>query len=257
MGQLLSPTVEFASIPFLSFILTKNGMTTHQAGTVVTVRSLLNLVGILVGGRLLPKLNAKHMVITCAFINAGTYFIATIPIPLVVALSLSVNGLTLGLYYSFESELILNSCSKTEQAHVYSIIRTLINIGGAVGPLVASVFSNFYGTIFFALLGVVSLIYPLTLLTTYKVQNEVRDIQDIKDRESTKNVATGNGVEKSFKAFFALLIALTIGTVSISAYSSVVPMLVNERGGTPFSYTVGVWINTLGVVFVKSRCNHY
>lgn len=148
IGQLLSPTVEFASIPFLSFILTKNGMTTHQAGTVVTVRSLLNLVGILVGGRLLPKLNAKHTVITCAFINAGTYFIATIPIPLVVALSLSVNGLTLGLYYSFESELILNSCSKTEQAHVYSIIRTLINIGGAVGPLVASVFQTSMGLYF-------------------------------------------------------------------------------------------------------------
>lgn len=83
------------------------------------------------------------------------------------------------------------------------------------------------------------------------MKNEVRDIQDIKDRESTKNVATGNRAEKSLKAFFALLIALTIGTVSISAYSSVVPMLVNERGGTPFSYTVGVWINTLGVVFCQ------
>ena len=60
IGQLISPTVEFASIPFLSFILTKNGMAINQAGTVVTVRSLLNLVGILVGGRLLPHLRPSR-----------------------------------------------------------------------------------------------------------------------------------------------------------------------------------------------------
>lgn len=251
IGQLISPTVEFASIPFLSFILTKNGMAINQAGTVVTVRSLLNLVGILVGGRLLPHFKAKQTVITCAFINAGTYFVAAIPIPAVVALALSINGLTLGLYYSFESELILNSCSKSDQAHVYSIIRTLVNIGGAVGPLIASVFSGFYGTTFFLLLGVVSLVYPMTLLTTYKVRNEVRNIQDDKTQEPSTIAGTTIGEGKSFRAFSFLLIALTIGTVSISAFGSVVPMLVNQRGGTPFSYTVGVWINTLGVVFCQ------
>lgn len=174
--------------PFLTLFLTsKVGLAVEFVGFLVAFNAFLSLLGSLIGGRLIDTYGRKNIFIIFRLIAALGYVLcAFITSPLFIVPILMLTSLFSGVSIPVLNTIITDLVSGDERKTAFSLNYLAINIGFAIGPLLASLLYDkflvwlFIGDAFTTILSVILIAYfvPETKPTKAAIAKEQRHSGD-------------------------------------------------------------------------------
>lgn len=138
-------------IPFLSlFLITKQHIGVGTAGAFITGISLAYLPATIIGGKMASAKNQKRLLISFFIISSLSYFFVAFCNLVIIQLTLILIGkILLTLTEPMLSVIINNSCSQGTKKQAFSLLYFAMNLGFALGPLIAgALFQNHTDLIF-------------------------------------------------------------------------------------------------------------
>lgn len=244
--------------PLITMYLTlKLGMSENQTGFFVTLAAIAAGPGVLLGGYLGDRMERKKIIIGGQFASSilvliSVFYINTLTIAYLLILSMFFMSITRPIYNAM---LIDFTHSDGERKSAFSLLYLGINIGIAIGPLVAGVFFEDY------LKGVFIGISICTLISTLLI---ILFVRESKISNNTTEV-NSNPVESknSFAVLFKRPILFTFILLSIFnffiyiQYSFSMPLQMNslfdQKG--PALYGSLMTVNAISVIILTPVLN--
>ncbi|MFD3158216.1 MDR family MFS transporter [Haloimpatiens sp. FM7330] len=132
--------------PFLTFFLKdKLNMSAKQIGMLITISAVIAGIGSILGGKLADHFGRKRIIIICQGITAICFILCGVFKNLhLIVMFLILSGFFNGAAQPANSAMIADLTNKKNRKAAFSLLYLGINIGFAVGPLIAGFLYNKY-----------------------------------------------------------------------------------------------------------------
>ncbi|MGM0890289.1 MAG: MFS transporter [Bacillota bacterium] len=259
----LSPSVYFLFIartinslgdfvyPLITLYLTlKLGMNENQTGTFVTLAAIAAGPGVLVGGYLGDRIGRKSIIVygqlsSALLILISIFFINTITVAYLLILSMFFMSVTRPIYNAMLIDLTEN---ESDRKSAFSLMYLGINIGIAIGPLLAGFFFESYLKGVFIGIGICTIMSALFVLLYVKETNACANMSE----DSQITVERGNSFSILFKRpiLFSFILISILNFFIYIQYSFSMPLQMNslfeDKG--PAIYGSLMTVNAISVI---------
>ncbi|AGF55287.1 MULTISPECIES: MDR family MFS transporter [Clostridium] len=240
--------------PFLSLLLTqKLNFSYSITGVIVMITSLVSMPAALLGGKFADQISRRKTY----FVGQGLAAVAIlicgiIKNPIIIVVLLIISAFFNGFVRPTLSAIIADALTPEKRQIGGSLTYLGINIGVAVGPIVAGFLFNNYISLLFILDALTSFI---AIIIFYIYIDETKPKLNVKEDENSKEKEeTGNLLQILLKRP-QLTLFMIFNMFYCFAYTQIsfsMPMMLNEvfgtEGTTKFGYLMS--INALTVIFL-------
>lgn len=236
--------------PFLTLFLTTNvGLAVEFVGFLVAFNAFLGLIGSLIGGRLIDTYGRKKTLIIFRLLAALGYIIcAFISSPLVIVPVLMLTSLLGGISTPVFNTIITDLVKGDERKTAFSLNYLAINIGFAIGPLLASfLYEKFLVWLFIG----DAFTTILSVLLVWRFVPETKPSKAEVARESQKNTGQKFGLlqmlfRESNLLIFSFIIVLNF--IAFSQFKFGLPLQVEDAFGSGNAPIFGMLMTTNAMV---------
>ncbi|BEP28882.1 MFS transporter [Helicovermis profundi] len=240
-------------MPFLTFFLVqKMGVSVVESGTIVSIVAIMTLPGSQVGGYLSDKIGRKITYLIMQTL-AGVFLL---PIPflnniLFITIFLSGAMFFNGAVRPSISAIVADSVNPKNRQAGYSLIYLGINIGVAIGPIIAGFLFNNFLTLLFLGDAFSSFIAVILVFIFIKKTNQNNIVASKEEEHSEENII--NILRKKPNFLFFLLISTLLSFI-YSQHRFALPLMLNtlflSKGPTYFGFIMSV--NAITVLVVSA-----
>ncbi|WP_392486235.1 MDR family MFS transporter [Haloimpatiens sp. FM7315] len=249
--------------PFLTFFLKdKLQMSPKKIGFFITIAAVVGGIGCLVGGKISDKLGRKKVIILCQSIAAIALILCGITNnPHFVVGLLIVSGFFNGAAQPANSAMIADLTNQKNRKSAFSLLYLGINIGYAVGPLIAGFLYKNYMRILFIGDGISTIISLLLVMGFVKDTMPTLSHDAVNLEESDERAEKGSTIAVLFSRPNLLLFTL-ISIIYSFIYAQagyVIPLQIKELFLQNSSKLYGslMTVNALTVVFFTTLITHF
>lgn len=242
--------------PFLTLFLTdKLGLSTDYTGVMIMLITLLYLPGSLIGGKLADTWGRKNTFIifsilsAASFIYCGLLFKAALFVPLMM-----ISSFSLAVAMPAASAMMMDLTNPDNRTAAFSLHYMGINIGFAVGPMIAGFLYLNYARVILLGDGVTTLI---SLLLVALLLRETKPSREESAGLSEKEQCVEGGALAVLRKRPLLLVFAFAGIFYSLVYSQAgfsLPLFMNTLFATegPKLYGVAMSLNGLTVIFLTA-----
>ena len=165
-GRIICNIIYFSFIPFLAFYLDSFSLSIKQISSFLIYRSILFILGLIIGSIIGELVNKKTFVFISLFIISLLYLLLSFNFEYYIfSYSILTISFISGLIYSSENIILINSTNTDNRPEVFSIINIITNITAFISPLLATKFFLKNTSFAFIFMGVINLFYSLLFLS--------------------------------------------------------------------------------------------
>ncbi len=241
---------------FMTMFLSKKlGMNNELIGVYVMFCLISSTLGGLFGGFLCDKIGRKKVIVYFPFISAILIFIcAFLEQSIIIPYILIISNFFHSAPHPATNALIADLTTPEKRSSSYSLVYLSINVGAAVGPIVASFLFNNYLELFFILDAVATIIASLIILTFIKDNFKIAIKDKIKNLQNTNSFSLINGINFLFKFSFLIGFGIILGLIQMTYIQNIysVPLYIDNIFGLKGANIYGslISINCITVLVI-------
>lgn len=253
LGAFINQMGYFIQAYLIVFMLTK-GFSVIQAGWGLAILCGGSILGTIIGSSLGSHIGNRNAIVLSTLGMAAS--VAAVPIlvdgkmPMAVwVASIFICGIFAQMYRP--SAAMILSAHIPERQHVlgFSMFRIALNLGGAIGPLIATILAGISWSWVFWLNAICSLGYAAIALA--KLPNEMPSKTAEKADENVS--AAGWGIMlKDFK-FWAFLWAMFLSSIVFIQFTSTVPVAIESKGLSLGLYSTLLTVYAVAIILCELK----
>lgn len=164
--------------PLLTLILTKKiGMSSAEAGTLITISMVLQAPCVLIGGRLADTIGRKKVICTFFGLSATTYLLcAFMPIAKILAYTLILAACFSSFSDSAYDATIIDYTDIHNRQAAFSLIYMGTNIGAAIAPILGGLLLEHYLKMLFVGDALTTLVAAVLILLFVKDHRNIQEM---------------------------------------------------------------------------------
>ena len=247
-GRIIGNIIYFSFIPFLAFYLDSFSLSIKQISSFLIYRSILFILGLIIGSIIGELVNKKTFVFISLFIISLLYLLLSFNFEYYIfSYSILTISFISGLIYSSENIILINSTNTDNRPEVFSIINIITNITAFISPLLATKFFLKNTSFAFIFMGVINLFYSLLFLSINQSNIDRNQVNN-----SFKNeINSYFSLFKNF-IFISLFLSFTLSSIGYCFLTSSLPLFLKlYYSDAKNIFTIVMIINTIIAIFFQ------
>lgn len=254
LGAFINQLGYFIQAYLLVFMLSRN-FTVIQAGWALALLGSGAILGTLIGASLGSRMGNRNAIALAT--SAMGVSVALIPflvnasLPVVVwGASIFITGLFAQMYRPAAATILSKHMPQAHQVMGFSMFRIAINLGAAVGPVLATLLAKVDWSLVFWLNAACSLAYAGIALTKLP-QDETSAAQH--GSEHTKNGSASWGYVLKDAKFWAFLLAMFLSSIVYMQIYSTLPVAIESRGLPLETYSLLLTVSAAIIISLELK----
>lgn len=247
-GRIIGNIIYFSFIPFLVFYLDSFLLSIKQISSFLIYRSILFILGLIIGSIIGELVNKKTFVFISLFIISLLYLLLSVRFEYYIfSYSILTISFISGLIYSSENIILVNNTNTNNRAEVFSIINIITNITAFISPLLATKIFLKNTSFAFSFMGILNLCYSLLFLSINQ-----SDIDKNLDNSSFRNeLYSYFSLFKNF-IFISLFLTFTVSSIGYCFLTSSLSLFLKlYYSDAKNIFTIVIMINTTISIFFQ------
>ncbi|KXK62430.1 transporter [Micromonospora rosaria] len=257
-GVLINQAGAFVQ-PFLVLYLTQQGLSVGRAGTALAAYSAGAVLGLLLGGELTHRLGAR-MTIAAAMASSA---VLVMLIPSFASTSrftyllivVGVAGAFMQAYRPAAAALLSDVMPAEHRVMAFSMLRIAMNVGAAVGPLLAAALILVDWDLLFYVNGFTALTYALLAVAllpqTGRTDGPAGDTSGVLPGRAAYAVLARDG------RFLLYLASMLLSAVMFAQFTTTLPLKVAAAGHPPALYSAALVTSSVLVILCELKVTTY
>jgi MFS family permease len=242
--------------PLLAILLTqKLGFDESTAGIITTISIALGGIGILIGGKFADRIGRKKLLIISSLLGAAAFiacaFLGTSKI--IVYLIMAGNFLSIMQWPTMDA-MVTDATDKTNRQSAFSLLYIGLNIGVAIGPLMAGFLINEYLFWFFIIDGVTTILSLIPIILFVRETIPTKEQIDSVPETDTEHAEKGSvfAALRKRPVLLMFIFILVLFTFVYAQYSFGLPLFATSIFGQsgPRMYGIIMTINAVLVIIL-------
>lgn len=223
---------------FLVLYLVHDGFSAARAGITLGAYSVGAIVGMLVGGELTHQLGARRTI--AAAMAGSAVMVMSLPVVsdpsrhLALLVVVAATGAVTQAYRPAAASLLSDLMPPELQVMAFSMMRIAMNVGAAVGPLLAAVLILVDWNLLFVVDGLTALAYSALAVTLLP-----RDVGEAAAKPAADRLAerAGYGVILHDRRFLLYLASMILSAIVYVQFYAVLPLQIEAEGHATALYS--------------------
>jgi MFS family permease len=242
---------------FLLLYLVFRGVSISAAGLCLVAYSVGSIFGTLLGGELTHRFGARATI--CSVMALSAPLVAVLPwlsgpgMFWLLLIDVGLAGLATQAYRPASAVLLSDHMPEQFQVMAFSMMRIALNIGAALGPLIAAVLIQINWDLLFWFDGATALLYSalaFVLLPRTTGQAE-KEPEEAEDRRSAYAIMVRDN------RFLLYLAAIFIGTIVFVQFTVALPLKIVADGHSPTLYSVVLATSSVVLITCELKITSY
>lgn len=255
-GALINQMGAFVQI-FLVLYLVHKGISVGQAGLSLAVYSAGAVLGTLLGGELMHRVGSRN---TIGLAMAGSA-VLMFSLPWLshpdrfglLLVSVAAAGLVTQAYRPAAAAMLSNLVPEQQRVMAFSMLRIALNVGAALGPLIAAWLILINWDLLFWFDGVTAMIYAALALVFLP-----RDSAAEKPAPAERETARAGYLEPFRDLRFLLyLIAMALGAMIYIQFMVVLPLKISAEGHPTALYSAALTLSSTILIVCELKVTSY
>ncbi|MBN1298245.1 MAG: MFS transporter [Actinobacteria bacterium] len=240
--------------PLLAILLTqKLGFDERTAGIITTVSVAVGAIGVLIGGKLADKVGRKKLIVVSSLLGAAVFLVcAFLGTSRIIVYFIMAGNLISVMQWPTLDAMVTDCTDKSNRQTAFSLLYMGLNIGVAIGPLMAGFLIEKHLFWFFAIDGITTIIsmIPVVLFVkdTTPTEKEIEAVPET-DTESAEKASLFKALLKRPVLLFFMFI-LMLFTFVYSQYSFGLPLFATDVFGNGGAKMYGIVMSVNAVLVV-------
>lgn len=241
---------------FLVLYLTVSGFSVAKAGIALTAYSVGAVGGMLLGGELTHRLGARPTIV--AAMSTSAVFLALVPwlsaeprFGLLLG-AVAAAGLATQAYRPAAAVLLSDLMPEEHRVMGFSMMRVALNVGAALGPLVAAGLIALSWDLLFVFDAVTALAYALLALVLLPATPKpAAEAKPAEDKRSAYRVLLHDG------RYMLFLASVLLGSIIYIQYTVALPLAITDAGHPAALYSIVLAVSSLVLILCELKITTY